>query len=513
MRFDIRATALLALIMSLVLSVDALAAQSAEINPFAPTIDQVNSRFLRIEQEVDRLRAAGLNNAADLMAGKLQHFKDQLAGRAPSLISGPELDVVSVYGGSAAGGIASVLVHRTERPVVLALTSYETVQWTVSLAPGASLSRIIVAGYEGAFPPANVPANVPVEVYSYATHGGAYSFNLYDRLEREYPLRLQRLINLTGLFPSTSQEEFRYAGTPLAVGAGSAEWAAQRVLTEMHPLYKEATAFQLAQDREAADQFRFTGLYTTYSKDGSSISTRLAEMTPLRAINVFSPLVTSSVAVDPRGPTYYSTTNSGTPVKYNPVTGQTTPLDTSLPNVLERAGGLTFDTKRNRLLMINVTGESSQSGFLFFHPDDGSWSSIKFPFGTQNFPRSMTYSAAFDAYFGLMQDFAGTVNLLRYDPIDLRTSEIELSQFIRCASITCRLTAAGDQLVLMQAPVVDLYEPLLPPLPHSYLIDPATGNVTLLGALPEPQGLLVLLGACAALFRRLRATHQMTKPE
>jgi hypothetical protein len=198
--------------------IQALAAQSAEINIFAPTMDQVNARFARIQQEIDRLRAAGLNNAADLMAGKLQHFKDQLTGSAPSLIGGPELDVVTLYEGARETGNAVVVVRPTDRPVMLALNSYEPVNWTVNLVPGARLKKVIVSGYDAAFPPANIPANVPVEVYSQATEPSK-DFFLYDRREREYPQDLQRLITLAGLPPSTFQRLYRYEDTPFSMDA------------------------------------------------------------------------------------------------------------------------------------------------------------------------------------------------------------------------------------------------------------------------------------------------------
>src|SRR5213075_249701 len=106
--------ACVAMVLSCAFCDQALAVTSAENNPFAPTLDQVQARFARIQMEVDRLRAAGLNSAADAMGQNLQHFKDELAGRAPSLIAGEELDGVSVH----AAGNVTVRVHATGRPIV-----------------------------------------------------------------------------------------------------------------------------------------------------------------------------------------------------------------------------------------------------------------------------------------------------------------------------------------------------------------------------------------------------------
>ena len=70
---------------------------------------------------MDRLRSAGQSADADRLAAALQHFRDQLAGNAPSQVAGPELDVVGVYD----PGKVTVNVGPTDRPVVLALTSTE----------------------------------------------------------------------------------------------------------------------------------------------------------------------------------------------------------------------------------------------------------------------------------------------------------------------------------------------------------------------------------------------------
>src|SRR2546430_2599375 len=115
-----RATYVLALSVSLSLCVEALAATSPENTPIAATLDQVNARFARIQQEVDRLRSVGMTSSADDMAQRLQHFRDELAGRAPSLISGSELDDVSMYTGDT--GSPVVEIHPTDRPIVLALS-------------------------------------------------------------------------------------------------------------------------------------------------------------------------------------------------------------------------------------------------------------------------------------------------------------------------------------------------------------------------------------------------------
>src|SRR5438034_10123809 len=131
MPIRIRAGGALAAVV-LAISVDAMAAPSAEINPFASTYDQVNARITRIQQEVDRLRAAGMFAAADDMSRKLGHFRGELGGIEPSLVPGPELDAVGIYTANADSPI--VQVHATDRPIVLALGAYELVHWTLQVS-------------------------------------------------------------------------------------------------------------------------------------------------------------------------------------------------------------------------------------------------------------------------------------------------------------------------------------------------------------------------------------------
>src|SRR2546423_1599742 len=123
----IRVFGALAAVLLLSISLEVKAAPSAEINPFASTYDQVQARMARIQQEVDRLRAAGMFAAADDMSRKLGHFHGELGGIDPSLVPGPELDAIGMY--TAYTDTPIVEVRPSDRPIVLALGAYELVHW------------------------------------------------------------------------------------------------------------------------------------------------------------------------------------------------------------------------------------------------------------------------------------------------------------------------------------------------------------------------------------------------
>ena len=90
-------------------------------------------------------------------------------GGGPAPVCGPELHILGVYethsnhgGGNHPSGEATVHVER-EGAMVLALSSYEPVHWSVTAAPGAVIEKVILNGYHAQT--ADVPPGVPVETH------------------------------------------------------------------------------------------------------------------------------------------------------------------------------------------------------------------------------------------------------------------------------------------------------------------------------------------------------------
>jgi len=487
-----------------------MAAQSAEINPFAATQLQVDARMARIQQEVDRLLAEGMFTAAELMSRRLGHFQLERAGLEASQVPGPELDAVAVYSGS-----PNVQIHATDRPVVLALGGNDLIQWSLTVDAGANLQKVIVSGHNGATLPIGVPAGVPVEFHSPPS---SIYFSYFSKTDGSFGEAAKTMYAITGLAPSSMQSLANYQGQPFSIGSGSVEWTQQRVLNELQPLYKDATAFQLSQDRAAAEQYRFTALYNTYTSDGGRQSTRIAQMTPVHAIDgtIQSGLLDYKyIAVDPRGPTYYAMNSSGKPVSFDPVTGQEIALPVT--NLLGSVSGMTFDTLHNRLVISGSAGDPPGYRFVSYSPANGIWerSQVLSLFPTS--PMSLTYSAINDAYYSLESGPGGLLKLDRFDGATFVKSQVGLSQYIGCeglsrlSSLPCQLVASGDRLVVIEPAALNFYEPLSPLLPHSYLIDPVNGNVTILGALPEPGWMVVVACAGVGLLRRRSGPWRGTK--
>ena len=350
--------------------------------------------------------------------------------------------------------------------------------------------------------PIGLPDNVPFEA-------ARLGFSATRRSFEAFPATANVLNQLTGLRVSTIQGEDSSVTTSFTVGDAGPEWAAQRVLTEMVPLYKDATAFHLAQDRAAAAGYRFVARYnpTEGLFHGGGSAAAFSPLGPVDGTLVGTPsgARVKHVAFEPATSTYYAVGAQGVPIQFGR-DGVAAPLPAS-PYEISWPTGLTFDTKRNRLVLSTLGGE----GFLLgYSPGQRKWSMIS---SLNNVDiNSLTYSADDDAFYALESgpaDYDETpMRLLRYDAQGRPAGTISLSEYIPTSiGYDSQLTATGDRLSLLTPPVPDLYNPLAPPQVRSYLIDPHTGATTFLGTVsivPEPTSAAALLvfGAGTLLGRR-----------
>ena len=207
------------------------------------------------------------------------------------------------------------------------------------------------------------------------------------------------------------------------------------------------------------------------------------------------------LAVDPRGPSYFTGDNGVGPVRIDPATGTATPIAVPNPEILSWPTGLTFDTTRNRLILSNLGG----AGALWaYSPDDDRWSLVSSLNNVDMW--GTTYSAADDRLYAL----TSTSRLVRYTPDGRPAGSVNLAPMLP-SGLNLResqLIAAGDQLVLLSQPVGDLLDPLLPAVQRSFVIDPRSGAVTSMGTIrvvPEPTTSALWAATLgAALLRRGR---------
>jgi hypothetical protein len=122
----------------------------------------------------------------------------------PGDVCGNELHLIGVYethgnhgGGVHPAGAATVHVER-KGSSILALSSYEPVHWTVTVADGVVLEKVILNGYHDQT--ADVPAGVPVEVHAGPDGSlGAYAY-AWPAAEggSDTPALVDALVGITG---------------------------------------------------------------------------------------------------------------------------------------------------------------------------------------------------------------------------------------------------------------------------------------------------------------------------
>jgi predicted esterase len=158
-----------------------------------------------------------------------------------------ELHVIGAYGAKGGdGGRVDVEVRPTDRPVVLVLTSYYSVDWHVKLAEGARVKKVLVSGYfaqeiEG------LPADVPLVNQSYFPEDGSRRkggwFYPGQWNTPQWREMVRRLNEMTGLPVATFQRESK--AVSFVVDGKRGRDLGQKGLKPRGPAPKEPTPQEL----------------------------------------------------------------------------------------------------------------------------------------------------------------------------------------------------------------------------------------------------------------------------
>lgn len=169
-------------------------------HPMSAMIDAEVSAANQRKLEVAGHAAAAVD--ADSSGALAPKIDGSLAGVTPQ--RGPMMDLardavveaVGVYQARRAAGIGSidVRIRRSRRPIILVLSSYESVRWNLFLEPGARLAAVLTGGYNDQY-----VAGARVMII-----GQTYAYNSSNSRDLE-------------------REVFRITGKPIAVFQGRYE--------------------------------------------------------------------------------------------------------------------------------------------------------------------------------------------------------------------------------------------------------------------------------------------------
>ncbi len=474
--------------------------QPLRSEPSAALREERQRQFAAVEREVARLRVAGKKTEAEQLAAQWEHFRERSQGKAPPAGAGPELHVVGLYEGNYPDGVrhmgnfhpwghAVVDVYVTDRPVILALCSYEPVKWRVRLAKGVRLQKVILGGYHDQLA-TGLAKEIPVEKYAYDAGTRDGYFYAYRKDREGYANAVRRLKKLTNLDVATFQGMYAFKDQPFVIGPQNGDWHVERILAEMADVSMAATAFERAGADESVQAIRFPAIHWTPGPHPHSLKGHLANFTPT------GPIATSMqplpervvhVAIDPKGPAYYGiASHSVVRIDLAARRTEVLPMDAGLPE-LSWPCGLSFDTKRRRLVLTSLGGV----GHMYaYDPDAKKWSLLT---DMNNIDlQSFTYSAEGDCFYGLELGMRERAPRLFRFGADGKSLEpvmlgVKLPDYRPPLSHT-QLVCVGRQLVLLTPPGPDPSRPALPDESRSYLIDPATGKTTYSGVLRPHAG-------------------------
>jgi hypothetical protein len=474
---------------------------------------ELDSQFAAIAKEVERLRHAGEAAGADQLEGELAAFRRRAGGSAEGAAADahavPELHMVGLYRatdyrpGAEAGsnqppeppqGTATVEVTVADRPVQLALCANDPVKWDLRLAAGARVQRVILGG-RGQQVVTGLPAGVPVMNVWGSGGGTNVRFFAYQRDTAAFAIARANLRGLTTLPVTTFQGRYLYGGEPLVVGPPNPAWETQRILSDLRPLYRRATAFERTQARAALGSLRFNALWmTSQGGIGPPTHVSLAEFDvagPIRS--TMQPLTghITGAALDPKSNAWYAVLGTLRPGLLHPASKRFTPFAmTDHATTAIAVAGIAFDPGRRRLAMVCQNSKIGAE-LRLYTPDDGKRLARQ-PLGAFPGYESLTWSEADDCYYALGQCYgpyggrAQAITRISADGVTewrIPVTERLTDPVRRGPAFPPQVAAAGPYVALLTAPLPDPEDPHAPEQPRCVLVDPKTMKVLYNGAI------------------------------
>lgn len=229
-----------------------------ECPPYAP--DEVDLALRELEDQLPRLRREE-PALARRVAAELERIEGRVGAIAPfPARPGPAVHVYCCHDAEEAGGRVRVRVTDRAGPVVLVLSAQDSLSWTVELAEGVDLRRVIVVGGE----PQRVEnaaalRRAQIPLLRRAERDEPRSLSLRD--DSVSPERTRALVReLAGEGPQFFVE-VDHSEPAVEMGPGSERWrrgAAAPALTELNNL---ALRRRRARVRAESARARFHALY------------------------------------------------------------------------------------------------------------------------------------------------------------------------------------------------------------------------------------------------------------
>jgi C-type mannose receptor len=459
--------------------------------PLLPAEQLIESKLDDIDRVLAKLRAAGLKKeAAELNRSVLEarsRLRDRQANFEP--LGKRELHVVGLYEGvefELGRQRAEVHVTYTGAPVVLCLTSYEKIHWTVKVADGAKLESIILGGRIQFLidPPEGVEViDCTAENAGTRPVGFARARHSTDSSGSRFPALAKQLEDITGLEVVSFQGDYRFANKPIIVGPESDSWRQERVLAELRRVHLAATLPERVRTWHSMKELNFTAVHYRFAAGSrqrhehhGAVTGSIGPFTPLGPnLDQHKPFPAnvSCPVYDSKAGQYYAIAGHSL-VQVNQRGGKHLELNPpkDFPDVSWPCG-LAFDSKRRKVVMVSLGG----TGYMYgYEPATEKWTLMADMKEAGLVP--FVYLPEQDEFIGLQVHHGSANSLYRYDHDGNFLGQQRMSQGLLrhgAKHSHCQAIPVGDVVVFLIG--AEHTTPEGDRAVRAFVVDPGTGDV------------------------------------
>ncbi|MEE8104248.1 MAG: hypothetical protein V3T86_01800 [Planctomycetota bacterium] len=347
---------------------DEVEAHDYVIEDLRPAVKQFEEKIPKLRKAIEAHRAAGRVQDADAFAKRLEWLSTRWQNKfVPPNDMGTELHYVGCYTGKDAK--IKVIVTHTAAPIVLALSAYDSVLWTVQAAPGVKLKRIVVGGYHEQ----KVVGvdQVPIEYHTYDGKRSPDRFYVYTLRDERFVDAGMKLVKLTDLPIRTFIGAYRPRNGVLTVGPTDMIWRSEYLRLWLDRLEHDV----LRRDREnwlqKLGNLEFHAVHREQDPR-REFWARFGVRGPNPASLLAIP-TSAHVTFDAQHNRFYALRGHAL-VTFAKHEKKATELKPPIGTPgLSWPCGIAFDTKRKRVLIITRGGEGKLRSY---DPNNGAWKTI-----------------------------------------------------------------------------------------------------------------------------------------
>lgn len=325
-------------------------------------LDRLDKGFAAARAVARRLEESGEKDRAEKLRKRITALRVQMYQGIEEASSEPEIHVVS---GNYADGTV-VEIAQTPHPVILALCAYRGSHWTLKVADGVKLNRVILAGYNRQTV-SGVPKGVRVDSYNREDRTGGFYTDKIGGSGYEYVWR--QLEKLTGKTKGTLQLTNHNRTEPVRIGPRSTDWRIWRVVDRLDEIAEIGARDEIQKRVAALRKLRFSAQFQRQrivnaaaprrrvgrAREPQSPPVEFGEFTidgPVHYSLVPVAAGVKEVVADGQGKMWYGRNRSGL-VQIDAKTGKLSEIapDPTLPE-FRSLTRIAYDTKRRRVLMM-----------------------------------------------------------------------------------------------------------------------------------------------------------------